>query len=104
MPDKIRVLIVDDSALVRDALKSILESDGTIEVIGMAKNGIEGVAKALALKPNVITMDLKMPISLTRVITDMIKVLTMPKAATTVVIVTTMNITVFSSFKACRKF
>ena len=61
MADKIRVLIVDDSALVRDALKSILESDGTIEVVGMAKNGMEGVEKAFQLKPNVITMDLKMP-------------------------------------------
>ncbi len=61
MADKIRVLIVDDSALVRDALKSILESDGAIEVVGMAKNGMEGVEKAFALKPNVITMDLKMP-------------------------------------------
>jgi two-component system chemotaxis response regulator CheB len=61
MPDKIRVLIVDDSALMRDALKSILESDGSIEVVGTAKNGMEGVEKAMALKPNVITMDLKMP-------------------------------------------
>lgn len=61
MPDKIRILIVDDSALVRDALKSILETDESIEVVGMAKNGMEGVEKALQLKPNVITMDLKMP-------------------------------------------
>ena len=61
MTDKIKVLIVDDSALVRDALKSILESDGTIEVVGTAKNGMEGVEKAFELKPDVITMDLKMP-------------------------------------------
>jgi len=61
MADRIRVLIVDDSALVRDALKSILESDGSIEVVGTAKNGLEGVEKALELKPSVITMDLKMP-------------------------------------------
>ncbi|MCX5679986.1 MAG: response regulator [Candidatus Omnitrophica bacterium] len=61
MADKIRVLIVDDSALVRDALKSILESDGSIEVVGMAKNGMEGVEKAFELKPDVVTMDLRMP-------------------------------------------
>lgn len=59
---KIRVLIVDDSVLMREALKSILEQDEAIEVIGMASNGNEGVKKALALKPNVITMDLKMPL------------------------------------------
>jgi len=60
--EKIRVLIVDDSALMREALKSILEQDPSIEVAGMAKDGKEGVDKALTLKPDVITMDLKMPI------------------------------------------
>lgn len=62
MNDNIRVLIVDDSALMREALKVILESDPAIEVVGMAKDGCEGVEKALALKPDVITMDLKMPV------------------------------------------
>jgi two-component system chemotaxis response regulator CheB len=56
-----RVLIVDDSALMREALKSIIEQDPDIEVVGLAKNGKEGVEKALLLKPDVITMDLKMP-------------------------------------------
>ncbi len=59
---KIRVLIVDDSALMREALKNILESDAAVEVIGMAKDGREGFEKTLALKPDVITMDLKMPV------------------------------------------
>lgn len=62
MADKIRVLIVDDSSLMREALKNILEQDSSIEVIGMAKDGKEGVDKALTLKPDVITMDLKMPV------------------------------------------
>lgn len=62
MKDKVRVLIVDDSALMREALKSILLSSPGIEVVGMAKDGKEGVEKALMLKPDVITMDLKMPI------------------------------------------
>ena len=62
MADKIRVLIVDDSVLMREALKAIIEQDPSIEIIGMAKDGKEGVDKALELKPNVITMDLKMPV------------------------------------------
>jgi len=61
MAGKIRVLIVDDSAFMREALKSIIEQNPDIEVVGLAKNGKEGVEKALLLKPDVITMDLKMP-------------------------------------------
>ncbi|MCX5712150.1 MAG: response regulator [Candidatus Omnitrophica bacterium] len=61
MEDKIRVLVVDDSALVRETVKAILMSDPDIEVVGVAKDGKEGVEKALKLKPHVITMDLKMP-------------------------------------------
>ena len=62
MPEKIRVLVVDDLALRRDMLKLILESDPSIEVIGLARDGKEGVEKALALKPDVITMDIQMPV------------------------------------------
>jgi two-component system chemotaxis response regulator CheB len=62
MMDKIRVLIVDDSALAREALKEIINSDSGLEVIAEAKDGREGVEKALVLKPDVITMDLKMPL------------------------------------------
>ena len=59
---KIKVLIIDDSSLMRQALKSVLEEDPSVEVIGAAKDGKEGVEKAFALKPDVITMDLKMPV------------------------------------------
>ena len=62
MAENIRILIVDDSALMREALRSILESEPSFEVIGFAKDGQEGVQKTLALKPNVITMDMKMPV------------------------------------------
>ncbi len=62
MADIIRVLIVDDSPLMRAAIKSIFEDDPAIEVVGLAKDGKEGVEKAAKLKPDVITMDLKMPI------------------------------------------
>jgi two-component system chemotaxis response regulator CheB len=62
MSEKIRVLVVDDSTLAREAIKAILADDPSIEVIGEAKDGSEGVKKAYALKPDVITMDLKMPV------------------------------------------
>ncbi len=62
MPNNIRVLIVDDSTLVRQALNEILSSDPEIEVIGEARNGKEGYEKTLALRPDVITMDITMPV------------------------------------------
>ena len=60
--DKIRVLIVDDSPLFRDVLTSIINSDPSLEVIGTANNGQEGLEKTMAIKPDVITMDLTMPV------------------------------------------
>lgn len=57
----IRVLIVDDSAVARQAIKNILESDPEIKVIGYAKNGLEAVEKTVELKPDLITMDIYMP-------------------------------------------
>ncbi len=58
----IRVLIVDDSAFMRRVVKEMLESDSGIEVIGAAKNGQEGVEMTLELDPDVVTMDIEMPI------------------------------------------
>lgn len=58
----IKVLIVDDSATETVLLKKILESDNTIKVIGYAKNGAEAVAMVPILKPDLITMDIQMPI------------------------------------------
>ena len=57
----IRVLIVEDSLVQSGLLKSILESDPEIQVIGIAGNGEEGVRQAIALKPDLITMDIRMP-------------------------------------------
>jgi len=59
---KHRVLIVDDSSFMRMAIRSILNRDPEIEIFGTAINGAEGVAKALALKPDIITMDVEMPV------------------------------------------
>jgi two-component system chemotaxis response regulator CheB len=62
MPGKIRVLVVDDSAFFRHRITNMLNSDERIEVIDTAGDGRSGVEKALRLKPDVITMDVEMPI------------------------------------------
>ncbi|GAM09098.1 chemotaxis response regulator protein-glutamate methylesterase 3 [Geobacter sp. OR-1] len=58
----IRVLIVDDSALVRDMIRTILESEPGIVVAGEAVDGAEAVAKVPLLKPDIVTMDIEMPV------------------------------------------
>lgn len=57
----IRVLVVDDSAFMRRVIRQMLESDQDIEVLGVARDGMEGVEMALLLHPDVITMDIEMP-------------------------------------------
>ena len=57
----IRVLVVEDSAVVREFLSYILSSDPAIRVIGTANNGTEALQLAEKLKPDVITMDISMP-------------------------------------------
>ena len=59
---KIRVLVVDDSAFMRKAIREILESDPEIEVIDTARNGLEAVEKTKNLKPDVVTLDINMPV------------------------------------------
>lgn len=61
MPSKVRILIVDDSAYMRFVLKDILESDGGIEVVGQAKDGVEAVDRAKELSPDVVLLDIQMP-------------------------------------------
>jgi len=60
--DKIRVLIVDDSAFMRATLSKMLASNDHIEVVGTAQDGRVAVEKALSLNPDVITMDIEMPV------------------------------------------
>ena len=62
MADKIRVLIVDDATFMVKAIREILESDADIEVVGTAKNGLECLKMIKQLKPDVITLDVDMPI------------------------------------------
>ena len=59
--DKIRVLIVDDHFLVRLGLRTLLESEPDMDVVGEAANGVEGVSQAEQLKPDVVVMDISMP-------------------------------------------
>lgn len=58
---KIRVMIVDDHAMVRQGLRGFLELQPNIEVVGEAVDGMDAVEKAAALRPNVVLMDLMMP-------------------------------------------
>lgn len=61
MSDPIRVLLVDDHAMLRAGFRTILDSQPDITVVGEAATGAEAVAKASALKPDVISMDVQMP-------------------------------------------
>jgi len=58
---KIKLLIVDDSSFMRSMIKRMLKSYSDIEIIGMARDGVEGVEKACELRPDVVTMDIEMP-------------------------------------------
>lgn len=62
MPEEtIRILIVDDHAVVRRGLSAILETEPDLEVVGEAENGNQAVWKTRSLQPDVILMDLVMP-------------------------------------------
>ena len=58
----IRVLIADDHRLFAEALEAILAGESSIEVVGRARNGAEALELALELEPDVILMDISMPV------------------------------------------
>ena len=58
----IKALIVEDSAVVRELLNHILSSDPEIHIVGTANNGSEALLAVQALKPDVVTMDINMPV------------------------------------------
>jgi DNA-binding NarL/FixJ family response regulator len=57
----VRILIADDHEVVRKGLRSLLEGEGSLEVVGEASNGREAVEKTVALKPDVVVLDIGMP-------------------------------------------
>lgn len=62
MGETLRLFIVDDSALIRRLLRSIFESDPTIAVVGEAANGRDALRLVAELRPDIITMDVRMPL------------------------------------------
>jgi two-component system nitrate/nitrite response regulator NarL len=61
LPAPIRVLIADDHRLFAEALEAILDAEPRIEVVARARNGEEAIEQTLALRPDVILMDIAMP-------------------------------------------
>lgn len=62
MEKKIRVLVVDDSSLMRRIISDTVNSDPALEVIDKARNGAEAIEKILHLKPDVVTLDVNLPL------------------------------------------
>lgn len=61
-PDNpIRVLLVDDHALMRDGVRMLLDSQPDVQVVGEAAEGQEGIEQAMRLKPDIVVMDISMP-------------------------------------------
>ncbi|HXV98120.1 MAG TPA: response regulator transcription factor [Anaerolineae bacterium] len=61
-PQVVKVLVVDDQQLMRDGISSLLSIQEGVEVIGTAANGQEAIDQALALSPDIILMDVRMPV------------------------------------------
>jgi DNA-binding NarL/FixJ family response regulator len=60
--DLLRVLVVDDDHLMRAGLCAVLSADDTIRIVGEAADGAEAVERTAALKPDVVLMDIRMPV------------------------------------------
>lgn len=58
----IRILLVDDQSIIREGLSSLLQTHDDLEVVGEAENGKVAIERAIALQPDVILMDIRMPV------------------------------------------
>lgn len=58
----IRILLVDDESLIRRGLKALLKLEADLEIVGEGENGIDAIAKVELLQPDVVLMDIRMPI------------------------------------------
>ena len=58
----IQILLVDDQHLIRQGLKSMLESNAEMQVIGEAENGQRALEQIAALQPDIVLMDIRMPV------------------------------------------
>lgn len=61
VPGRIRVLLVDDSEMVRTGLRTLLSADATVDVVGEAANVADGIAAGARLKPDVVLLDIRLP-------------------------------------------
>jgi len=61
-PAKLKVLVVDDSAFMRQLISNAISANRDMEVVGLARNGAEAVTKTRELRPDVVTLDVEMPV------------------------------------------
>ncbi len=84
----IKVVVIDDSAFMRKAISTMLKKDRDIHVVGIAKNGSEGLDMVRKLNPDVVTMDIEMPVmdgltALRRIMMEMPRPVIMVSSLTT---------------------
>jgi DNA-binding NarL/FixJ family response regulator len=62
MSAKIRILLVDDHAMFRESLRAIIENNDDMEVVAEAENGLSAVKQVYKFKPDIVIMDIRMPV------------------------------------------